>query len=72
MNYDYGDEVRLTVLNERGESVDRPAAVVGITEVAAARQSEALGHPVGTILYTVEFADGSDQLVPEDQLAPGA
>jgi hypothetical protein len=70
MKYDYGDEVILKAANDSGVPVDTPGAVVGITEVQSSKQAEAVGFPIGTVLYTVELGDGSDQLVPEDRLAP--
>ena len=70
MKYDYGDSVQLSVVDENGRPLLKPCAVVGITEVQSVQQSQHLNAPVGTILYTVEFGDGSDTLVPEDALNP--
>jgi hypothetical protein len=39
--------------------------VFGITSVESVQQAQTFKVPLGTILYTVEFADGSDALVPE-------
>lgn len=58
MKFDYGDSVQLT-------GTLKPCEVVGITAVENARQAEVFNVPIGTVLYTVEFADGSDALVPE-------
>jgi hypothetical protein len=56
MKFDYGDSVQLA---------SRPCEVVGITAVESAEQAETLNVAIGTVLYTVEFGDGSDALVPE-------
>jgi hypothetical protein len=69
MKYDYGDEVILH--RETGNATaTKPGAIVGITEVLSDKQAEVLGYPIGTVVYTVEFGDGSDQLVPESDLLP--
>jgi hypothetical protein len=70
IKFDYGDEVVFRTQDESGASVAKQCSVVGITPVETAAQSIALSHPVGAVLYTVEFGDGSDKLVPEDQLEP--
>jgi len=62
MKYDFGDSVQL-------RSTSQYCVVVGITEVDTIRKAEAFQVPLGTIVYTVEFADGSDTLVSEDALA---
>jgi hypothetical protein len=61
MKYDFGDSVQLAATLE-------PCEVVGITHVGSAQQAEGLNFPLGTVLYTVEFRDGSDALVPEVDL----
>jgi hypothetical protein len=58
MKFDYGDSVQLA-------DTLKPCEVVGITAVESVQQAEVLNVPLGTVLYTVEFADGSDALVPE-------
>lgn len=58
MKFDYGDSVRLS-------ATLRPCEVVGITPVENVEQATHFNVSIGTILYTVEFADGSDDLVPE-------
>ena len=68
MKFDYGDEVVCRTPDESGGSVARQCSVVGITTVQTAAQSIALNHPIGTLLYTVEFGDGADKLVPEQGL----
>lgn len=69
MKFDYGDEVIFKGVDGTGRPIERPGAVVGITEVQNSKQAETVGYPIGTTLYTLEFGDGSDQLVPEDRLA---
>jgi hypothetical protein len=61
MKYDFGDSVQLADTLE-------PCEIVGITVVDSVQQAEALSVPLGSVLYTVEFADGSDALVPEAAL----
>lgn len=61
--FDYGDSVLLEQPGDTGRSVSEPCAVVGITVLA-----HDVSHPIGTVLCTVEFGDGSDALVPESAL----
>ena len=68
MKFDYGDEVVLRTQDASGQVVAKACAVVGITTVESTAQSAALDYPSGTVLYTVEFDDGSDLLVPEGRL----
>ena len=70
MRFDYGDEVIFKEASPGGDWVDRSCCVVGITIVETEDQSQVIGHPMGTILYTVEFGNGSDKLVPERALEP--
>ena len=58
MKFDHGDSVQLA-------GTLKPCAIVGITAVESVQQAETFNFPIGTVLYTVEFADGSDALVPE-------
>jgi hypothetical protein len=58
MKFDFGDSVQLACTL-------KPCEVVGIGAVESVQLAEALDFPIGTVLYTVEFADGSDALVPE-------
>jgi len=68
MKFDYGDEVVLRTKNDSGSVAENWCAVVGITPVASDEQAIHFKYPVGTVLYTVEFADGSDKLVSESDL----
>jgi hypothetical protein len=68
MRFDYGDTVlvcwAVEIQSPRGDSV------VGVRPVESEEQAVLFGFPVGTTLYTVEFADGSDALIPESSLTP--
>jgi hypothetical protein len=70
MKWTYGDSVQTSVADESGGLVVKPGAVVGITVVEDVRQSRVFAFPPGTVLYTVEFSDGSDALIPESALLP--
>jgi hypothetical protein len=70
MKWGYGDEVSVMAPDESGALERRPCVVVGITTVNNSALSNAVGWPVGTILYSVEFSDGSDTLIPEVALLP--
>jgi len=66
MRWTYGDSVQAKI-----GAIVKPAEVVSIT-VVEGRQSEVFGFPPGTVLYTVEFPDGSDALIPEGALLPSS
>ena len=68
MKYNYGDDVIFKTRDKTGNVVANPCTVVGITPVATEEQSSALNTPLGSVLYTVEFGDGSDAFLPEEQL----
>ena len=70
MKFDYGQEVLYKRPSEDGIVVTR-CCIVGITPVETAKQSKLFGHPQGTVMYTIEFEDGTDRLVPEDELGLG-
>ena len=70
MKFDYGQEVLYKRPSGDGLVVTR-CCIVGITPVETAEQSELFGHPRGTVMYTIEFGDGTDKLVPEDELGLG-
>ena len=70
MKFDYGDEVILRTKGNGGRVVEGKCVVVGITPVENEKQERVFKHPRGTILYTVEFGDGTDELVAEDDLRP--
>jgi len=60
MKFDYGDHVVVTRTEGSGRVVQRTCAIVGITPVVTEKQSQKFGYPVGTIMYTVEFGDGTN------------
>ena len=70
MKFDYGDDVILRSHDASGNLITKPCTVVSITTVDNEEQSRALKALVGSVLYTVEFGDGSDAFVPENQLEP--
>jgi hypothetical protein len=68
MKFDFGDVVIFEEIGFQGDSMTRMGAVVGITPVENEDQVQVFGHPLGTVLYTVEFSDGTDKLLPEGSL----
>jgi hypothetical protein len=70
MKFDCGDEVKLRTKDDAGTVAEKPCAVVSITPVESEEQTRHFKRPVGTILYTVEFSDGTDALVTEADLQP--
>jgi hypothetical protein len=70
MKFDYGDEVLLKTKDDARSVAEKRGAIVGVTPVETQEQAEHFERPVGTVLYTVEFGDGTDALVPEADLRP--
>jgi hypothetical protein len=70
MIFDYGDEVILNLTDDSGKVVEKRCVVVSITPVENDQQSKHFKYPIGTLLYTVEFGDGTDKLVAERDLRP--
>jgi hypothetical protein len=70
MKFDYGDEVFFHAKDDAGNVVDKRCCVVGITPIEHEEQEIVFKYPLGTVLYTVEFNDGSDALVAEGDLLP--
>ncbi len=68
MKYDYGDDVIFKTRDQSGNEVAKPCTIVGITSVETKERSRSLNSPLGSVLYTVEFGDGSDAFLPEEQL----
>lgn len=62
----YGDLVLLKPQHAGEKAVY--ASVVSITAIETDAQAKHFNAPIGTVFYTVEFADGSDAFVPEEQL----
>jgi len=70
MKFDYGDEVMLRSKDDGGDVVERKCVVVGITPVDNEEQERVFKYRRGTVLYTVEFFNGTDPLVAENDLRP--
>ena len=70
MKFDYGDEVVVRTEDGNGSVAEKRCAIVGITLVESEEQATHFRHPVGTVLYTVEFGDGTDALISEGDLRP--
>jgi hypothetical protein len=70
VKFDYGDAVVTTRVDGEGRAANAPCAVVAITLVDTEGEARTFGYPIGTTLYTVEFGDGSDAILPEDALLP--
>jgi hypothetical protein len=68
VRFDYGDEVTLKARDSGGNVTEKPCCVVGVTQIENQEQAKHLNYPVGTILYTVEFSDGTDAFVSENDL----
>lgn len=68
MKYDYGQPV-LYRASTNALMVTTPCSVVAITTVETPKQAEVFGYPLGTVVYTVEFGDGTDQTVSEAELS---
>jgi hypothetical protein len=68
MKFDYGDEVVFRQADRNNDLAGKTCSIVGITPIETEDQVRVFGYPLGTVLYTVEFGDGSDKLVPEAAL----
>ncbi len=68
MKFDYGDTVTYRATDVAGNVVDKLCDVVAITLIENDKQAEHYGYPLGTVVYTVEFGDGTDAHVPERDL----
>jgi hypothetical protein len=66
MQFDYGDLVRVASADQN--HAEKTGSIVGITPVETDDQALVFGTPKGTVLYTVEFGDGSDALIRESSL----
>lgn len=67
-DFDWNDAV---VVTDDAPAKFRPskiAAVVGMRAVENAFQAEAAGFPIGTLLYMIEFSDGTMIEVPREYL----
>ena len=70
MNFDYGNEVVVSTADSAGNVVERLGVVVSITPIETEEQAKYFKRRLGDVLYTVEFGDGTDLLVPEIDLSP--
>jgi len=70
MKFDFGDEVLASETDQDGVVSTSVGSIVSITAVTTDSESKVFGYPIGTVLYGVEFADGSDRLLPEEFLQP--
>ena len=70
MKFGYGDAVIAEQAQADGNISNRPCSVVAITPIKTEDEARTFGSPIGTILYTVEFPDGTDATLPEDVLTP--
>ena len=68
MQFDYGDLVRVDAADQ--SHAEKSGSIVGITPVETDEQALHFASPKGTVLYTVEFGDGSDALIPGSILVP--
>jgi len=66
MQFDYGDLVRVDTADQSHSG--RAGSIVGITPVETDEEALHFKSPKGTVLYTVEFGDGSDALIHESSL----
>jgi len=70
MKFDYGDYVVARTKDSVGNVAESKCWVVGITPVENEQDARNFNYPIGTVLYTVEFPDGTDALMPEEDLRP--
>lgn len=70
MEIEYNQMVLVRGSDREGNLVETPGCVICSTpiEIQNDEQMKFFGHPIGTVLYTVELADGSGKLVPESNL----
>jgi hypothetical protein len=68
MGFDYGDEVTVIVKDDSENIAEKLCCVVGITRIETREQATHFSRPIGDVLYTVEFSNGTDALIPETEL----
>jgi len=68
MKFDFGDTVACRTTNDEGIPVEKVCEVVAITPIENDEQAKHYGYPIGTVVYTVEFGDGTDANAPEHDL----
>ena len=62
--FEWGMSVRITAAAPVTYRAGQVGSVVGFRTVRTAAAAATAGHPIGTLLYIVEFGDGTDQEVP--------
>ncbi len=70
MNFDYGDQAIAKTKDDTGRVTEQKCVIVGITPVDSEEKAKHFKCAVGTLVYTVEFGDGTDALVLEADLQP--
>jgi hypothetical protein len=65
MRFNWGDNAAIASDAPADARPGAEVSVCGMRTIETAQQAAAAGHPVGTILYVVEFGDGSALEVPE-------
>jgi hypothetical protein len=68
--YDYGQTVRIVASAPASLRPGAEVAVVGMTKLDYARELLGVRHPVGTVAYLIEYADGTSVEVPEQYIEP--
>lgn len=70
MKYDYGEAIRISAKAPECYSPCAKGSLCGVRHVETESQAKAANVSVGTVLWLVEFGDGSSVEVPEDYLTP--
>lgn len=65
MKFTWGDSVTVSGGAPEKFKPKRKGEVVGFYQIEAEDVAAARGYPVGAIIYTIEFSDGSDLEIPE-------
>ena len=68
--YDYGQTVRVSAHAPGAFRPGQLVAVVGMHRIERDDHALQMGHPVGTVLYTIEYDDGSSVQIPEEYIEP--
>jgi len=70
MAFTWGDAVRIESFAPAELRPGAWASVCGIRVIEKENEASAVGYPLGTTMYLVEFEDGHSVEVPEALLAP--
>jgi len=70
MKFNYNDVVMVRIKDDTGNIGKKPGWVVCMepVEIENDEQVRHFGFPIGSVVYTVEFQDGTDALVAESDL----